>query len=123
MRAMFFRATRSPAPASRPQEGARALSPQPARPPLGNQALQHLLRSGAIQAKLTVNQPGDRFEQEADRVAESVMRSPAPGAPPPPITPVPESGLQRKCEHCAAEEEEEKAGKHEVQRQAAAPGR
>ena len=30
---------------------------------------------GAIQAKLTVNAPGDEYEQEADRVAETVMRS------------------------------------------------
>jgi len=31
----------------------------------------------AIQTKLTVNKPGDEFEQEADRVAEQVMRQPA----------------------------------------------
>ncbi len=30
------------------------------------------------QPKLTVNQPGDRYEQEADRVAEHVMRMPEP---------------------------------------------
>ena len=45
-------------------------------PKMGNQAAQRLLREGVIQAKLTVNQPGDRFEQEADRVAETVMRMP-----------------------------------------------
>ena len=33
---------------------------------MGNQAMQRRL----IQAKLTVSQPGDSFEQEADRVAE-----------------------------------------------------
>ncbi|MFZ4635596.1 MAG: hypothetical protein ACOYNO_15430, partial [Saprospiraceae bacterium] len=27
-----------------------------------------------FQAKLTVNQPGDTYEQEADRVADQVMR-------------------------------------------------
>ncbi len=47
---------------------------------LGNQAVQRLLRSRAIQAKLTINEPGDRYEQEADRVAEQVMRMPEPGA-------------------------------------------
>src|SRR5271165_7379674 len=31
---------------------------------------------GPIQMKLTVNQPGDIFEQEADRVADAVMRMP-----------------------------------------------
>jgi hypothetical protein len=42
----------------------------------GNQAVQGLLRSGAIQAKLRVSQPGDGYEQEADQVAEQVMRMP-----------------------------------------------
>jgi len=32
-----------------------------------------------IQAKLTVNQRNDRYEQEADWVAEQVMRMPEPG--------------------------------------------
>jgi hypothetical protein len=31
-----------------------------------------------LQAKLTVNQPGDAYEQEADQVAERVMRMPEP---------------------------------------------
>lgn len=33
---------------------------------------------GPVQAKLAINQPGDRYEQEADRVAEQVMRMPEP---------------------------------------------
>ena len=33
-----------------------------------------------IQKKLTVNTPGDLYEQEADRVAEQVMRMPEPGS-------------------------------------------
>ena len=33
-----------------------------------------------LQAKLTVNQPGDAFEQEADRMADKVTRMPAPAA-------------------------------------------
>jgi hypothetical protein len=40
---------------------------------LGNRAVQRL-----IQAKLTVNPPGDRYEQEADRVARAVIRMPEP---------------------------------------------
>ncbi len=36
------------------------------------------LAAGALQKKLTVNEPGDVYEQEADRVAEGVMRMPAP---------------------------------------------
>src|SRR6266851_9685817 len=40
----------------------------------------------ALQANLTVNEPGDQYEQEADRVAEQVMRMPDPAL-----------RLQRKC--------------------------
>ncbi len=43
---------------------------------VGNQAVQRLLRSRTIQAKLTISQPGDAYEQEADRVAEHVVRMP-----------------------------------------------
>jgi hypothetical protein len=32
-----------------------------------------------VQTKMTVNRPGDSFEQEADKTAERVMRMPAPG--------------------------------------------
>src|SRR5215217_3714649 len=47
---------------------------------LGNQAVQRLLSAGVIQAKLKIGQPGDPYEQEADRVAEAVMRMPEPVA-------------------------------------------
>jgi hypothetical protein len=59
-----------------------------------------------IQAMLTVSQPGDQYEQEADRVAEQVMRMPDQATPavvrpegPPQI-----SRLQRKCEQCEEEQ-------------------
>src|SRR5438445_3630718 len=32
----------------------------------------------AVQTKMEVNKPGDKFEQEADRMAEKVVRMPAP---------------------------------------------
>ncbi len=70
-------------------------------PKMGNQMAQRLLRDGVIQAKLTVNQPGDKFEQEADRVAETVMRMPEPTADirssnNPPL-------IQRVCTECEEE--------------------
>jgi hypothetical protein len=34
--------------------------------------------SGAIQAKLTIGQPNDKYEQESDRIADQVMRMPEP---------------------------------------------
>ena len=45
---------------------------------IGNQAVQRLIRSKALQAKLMIGQPGDVYEQEADRVADAVMRMPEP---------------------------------------------
>jgi hypothetical protein len=46
---------------------------------VGDQAVQRLLRSGALQAKLRIGQTGDVYEQEADQVADVVMRMPEPG--------------------------------------------
>lgn len=43
---------------------------------LGNQAVQRLFNAGVIQAKLKIGAPDDVYEQEADRVAEQVMRMP-----------------------------------------------
>jgi hypothetical protein len=71
----------------------------------GNQGVQRLLRGGVLQRKLTINQPGDAFEQEADRVAESVMGVPTPGS----IgrTPITGQGsnflVQRLCPTCERE--------------------
>jgi hypothetical protein len=65
----------------------------------GNLAVQRLLQSRAIQAKLAINPPGDECEQEADRVAETVMRMPDSAvsglshSPP---------AVQRKCAACAS---------------------
>jgi len=60
----------------------------------GNQAMQRMLQSRDVQAKLIINDPGDRYEREADRVAEQVMRMPVPP-------------LQRQIEPEEEEEEEE----------------
>ena len=56
---------------------------------VGNREVERLLKSGVVQAKLKVNEPGDVYEQEADRIADQVMATPAHpainGAPPPHI--------------------------------------
>ena len=41
---------------------------------IGNQAVQRLIASPYIRTKLQISTPGDPFEQEADRVADTVMR-------------------------------------------------
>jgi hypothetical protein len=53
---------------------------------LGNQAVGRLIggarrRHPAVQAKLEVGSPEDEYEQEADEVADQVMRTPASSAP------------------------------------------
>jgi hypothetical protein len=61
---------------------------------IGNQAVQRLIKSGTLQAKLKIGQPGDKYEQEADRVADAVMW-------------MPELVVQRQVEPEEEEEEEE----------------
>jgi hypothetical protein len=56
----------------------------------GNQAVQRLLRSRTIQAKLSTSQPKDIYEREADWMAEQVMR-------------MPEPVIERTCSASAAE--------------------
>lgn len=75
---------------------------------IGNRALGRL-----IQTKLTISEPGDVHEQEADRIAEQVIRMPdterelgvieeVPQSPDHAVSP---SELQRKCAGCQEEEE------------------
>jgi len=63
---------------------------------IGNQAVQRLIKSGALQAKLKIGQPGDRYEQEADRVAEQVMQMPEPRVQRQPIEEEEEEQIQTK---------------------------
>ncbi|MCA9997544.1 MAG: DUF4157 domain-containing protein, partial [Anaerolineales bacterium] len=51
---------------------------------LNSQAQYATSRAVPLQTKLTVNEPDDEYEQEADEVAEAVMRMPASATPPPP---------------------------------------
>jgi hypothetical protein len=66
---------------------------------IGNQAVLRKLSHAAVQTKLTVNQAGDPHEQEADRVADQVMR-------------MPEPSMSRKCAQC--EEDEKKLQRKEA---------
>jgi len=62
------------APAAAPEAHHRAEPILRLQRTIGNQATRQLL----LQAKLTVNAPGDVYEQEADHVADRVMRMPEP---------------------------------------------
>jgi hypothetical protein len=59
----------------------------------GNQAVQKLIRSGALQAKLKIGQPDDMYEQEADRMAKQVMS-------------ISEPTVQLKCTGCNKDEKD-----------------
>ena len=45
---------------------------------MGNQGIQQLLQGFGVQAKLSVSEPGDELEEEADEVANQVLRMEAP---------------------------------------------
>ena len=66
---------------------------------IGNQALQSVYRVPVIQAKLTISQPGDPYEQEADRIADQVMRMPDREVSS--LSHNPET-IQRTCAACAS---------------------
>jgi hypothetical protein len=57
----------------------------------GNQAVQRVIKSRALQAKIKIGQLNDKCEQEADRVAEQVMKMPDPV-------------FQRRCAKCNGDE-------------------
>jgi hypothetical protein len=82
---------------------------------IGNYAVQRFIRSPYIQRKLQISTPGDRFEQEADRVADTVMRMSEPQATATeatrvqakPLTPRITPLLQRAAEQPLEDEKEE----------------
>jgi len=87
---------------------------------VGNQGIQRLIggpgehtRSPVIQTKLTVSRPGDTHEQEADRVADAVMRMPEPEASQSsgPTTTTPAAVVQRRCTDCEEEHGRANLGK------------
>jgi Domain of unknown function (DUF4157) len=69
-----------------------------------------MLASHTIQAKLVIAPSGDRYESEADRVADTVLRSPAGVAPRAlGISRVSAPPVQRKCAQCEEERIQRKA--------------
>jgi Domain of unknown function (DUF4157) len=62
-------------------------------------------RSSAMQHRLTIGQPNDRYEQEADRMA-ALITSASNEQPSPAISALPGGHVQRACSSCKAEEDE-----------------
>ena len=80
-----------------------------------------------LQTKLVVNEPGDRYEQEAERLAARIIRFPAPS--PQPLSSisqsqVPQPVVQRNC-HCGGTcpkcQRQDEDSSHILQRQAVFP--
>jgi hypothetical protein len=89
------------------------ISPKPA-----NSVLQTNKNSSSpffrpiVQPKLTINQPNDIFEQEADAIADKVMRMPDKtlGSLFFQASPLSISPIQRKCAECEEEEKVQMKG-------------
>jgi hypothetical protein len=86
-------ATATHAPSPIVDQGARSVVQPRVTHNFGQMPIQSAPR-GMIQPKLTINTPGDAYEQEADRIADRVAElgagTPAAGRPnPPPATPTP----------------------------------
>ena len=58
-----------------------------------NRGTSHAAKSMSIQPTLTIGKPNDKYEQEADRVADKVISMAEP------------STVQKKCSSCAQEEQ------------------
>lgn len=77
----------------------------------------------AIQPKLEIGQPDDKYEQEADRVADTVMRMPDPQVQRQPVEEEEEelqmkrqnTIIQRKCKECEKEEKLQKKSEGSTQ--------
>lgn len=66
-------------------------------------------------SRLTINQPGDRYEQEADRIADRIMSMPTAEATRQVGTASDEQPqIQRKCASCEEEEEKNKVHRKET---------
>src|SRR6185312_7366164 len=71
--------------------------PDHAYQPRGRSRLDAPPRSGIIQRKLAVGEANGLLEQEADRVADQVMRMPGPADGLLAVHEAPRTGLQRAC--------------------------
>ena len=81
------------------KSGASESSASELRKRVGNLGIQRLIGAQpAVQTKLTVNAAGDAHEQEADRVADAVMRMPSGGAS--------ALNVQRQCADCDEEQKQ-----------------
>jgi hypothetical protein len=74
---------------------------------VGTASMQSVVRPDRVQASLTISQPGDALEQEAEQVADTVMRMPTPPPQSPGISAAsstwPRPPVRRVCADCQDE--------------------
>ena len=75
---LTFAVKKKRTPSIAPKHHAPTVSPMYHSLHLQQAKVRHILRSLTFQPKLTIGQPNDKYEQEADRVADEVMRMPEP---------------------------------------------
>jgi hypothetical protein len=73
---------------------------------MGNQALQHIIKSNQIQTKLRVSQQDDPYEREADKMAEQVMRMSSAESVYLPLKTADGKKINRTCKNCEKEDKE-----------------
>lgn len=66
-------------PSIAPKRHASTVSPMSHSLHVQQAKVRHILQGPTLQPKLTIGQPNDKYEQEADRIADEVMRMPEPG--------------------------------------------
>ena len=96
---------------------------------IGNQAVERLMRSTdpangfdfakiSIQPKLKVSQPGDEYEQEADRIAEQVMRMSSTNQITGSVLTNTKDGISRRCSSCEMKKGDEEEENLKISRKA-----
>ena len=77
---------------------------------IGNQAVGRLIKSGVLKTKLRIGQPGDIYEQEAERVADQVMRMQEPkvSTETKVSSNIQNNSIQRRCPACIREHQSRK---------------
>ncbi|HWD28614.1 MAG TPA: DUF4157 domain-containing protein [Rhizomicrobium sp.] len=115
MAAMKATAEKTSKPGS-PTPAAKAHKPLMSRAGGGSEFLKPAAVPG-VQAKMTVNKPGDKFEQEADKTADKVMRMATPGTGPDKVQRAPQDKVQRRHEEqiLRAADDKGRGGRREEQ--------
>ncbi len=94
---------------------ARASRPSP-RVEAQRQEIRHILHGPRVQTKLTVGAPDDKYEREADRVADQVMRMRAPEAERTPLVQRDQNvTIRRLCTECKEELRRQPVGEEEAE--------